>query len=93
MMAEESRGTVARLPKSSRLSAAFDIEHTRHMRCCKTAGSFMDKADNDRVHELCSLIALEPDQQKVLKLVDELNRILSAKEGQPHSQPGNPKSD
>lgn len=39
----------------------------------------MKKADSDRIHELCSLIAVEQDRQKFLKLVEELNRILGAK--------------
>jgi len=38
----------------------------------------MNKDDSDRIHELCSLIAVEHDRQKFLKLVEELNRILSA---------------
>jgi len=32
--------------------------------------------DNTRIHELCCLIAVEQDQQKFLKLVDELNQLL-----------------
>jgi hypothetical protein len=40
----------------------------------------MNKSDNDRIHELCSLIALEQDRKTFLELVEELNRILSAKE-------------
>jgi hypothetical protein len=39
----------------------------------------MNKADSDHIHELCSLIAAEQNQQKFLKLVEELNRILGAK--------------
>jgi hypothetical protein len=35
-----------------------------------------EKSDNARIHELCCLIAVEQDQQKFLKLVDELNRLL-----------------
>ena len=38
----------------------------------------MNKADSDRIHELCSLIAAEQDRQKFLELCKELNRILSA---------------
>lgn len=38
----------------------------------------MNKAESDRIHELCSLIAVEQDQKKFQALVDELNRILSA---------------
>jgi len=40
----------------------------------------MNKDDSDRIHELCSLIAVEHDRQKFLKLVEELNRILSAQD-------------
>ncbi len=40
----------------------------------------MNKEDTDRIHELCSLIAVEQDHQKFLNLVGELNRILSAKD-------------
>ena len=39
----------------------------------------MNKADSDRIHELCSLIAVEQNRQRFLKLVEELNRILGAK--------------
>ena len=38
----------------------------------------MDKNDNARIHELCSLIALEQDQQKFLHLVDELHQLLES---------------
>ena len=40
----------------------------------------MNKADSDRIHELCSLIAVEKDRHKFLTLVEELNRILAAKD-------------
>lgn len=40
----------------------------------------MNQADSERIHELCSKIAVEQDRQKFLKLVEELNRILSAKD-------------
>ena len=36
----------------------------------------MNKAESDRIHELCSLIAVEQDRRKFLELVGELNRIL-----------------
>ena len=39
----------------------------------------MDKTDSDRIHELCSLIAVEQDRQKFLQLCEELNRILGVK--------------
>ena len=42
----------------------------------------MKKADSDRIHELCSLIAVEQDREKFLKLVQELNSILEAKDEQ-----------
>ncbi len=38
----------------------------------------MNKGDSDRIHDLCSLIAVEQDRQKFINLVEELNHILSA---------------
>jgi hypothetical protein len=38
----------------------------------------MNKSESDRIHELCSLIAVEQDRMKFLALVGELNRILEA---------------
>jgi hypothetical protein len=38
----------------------------------------MNKSESDRIHELCSLIAVEQDRHKFLELVGELNRILEA---------------
>jgi hypothetical protein len=40
----------------------------------------MNKANSDRIHELCSLIAVEQNRHKFLSLVKELNRILGARE-------------
>lgn len=40
----------------------------------------MNHAESNRIHELCSLIEKEQDQQKFLSLVKELNKILSQKE-------------
>ena len=40
----------------------------------------MNKSDSDRIHELCSLIAVEQNREKFLQLVEELNRSLSAHE-------------
>ena len=42
----------------------------------------MNKAESDRIHELCSLIEKEKDRQRFLNLVKELNDILSAKDAQ-----------
>ena len=39
----------------------------------------MNKADTDRIHELCSLIAVEKNHHKFLVLVEQLNQILAAK--------------
>jgi len=36
----------------------------------------MNKTESDRIHELCSLIAVEQDRRKFLELASELNRIL-----------------
>jgi hypothetical protein len=41
----------------------------------------MKKDESDRIHELCSLIAVEQDRKKFLTLVEELNRILSGQHG------------
>jgi len=40
----------------------------------------MNKADSDRIQQLCSLIAVEKNRPKFLALVEELNRILAAKD-------------
>ena len=37
----------------------------------------MNQHDSNRIHELCSQIAVEHDQRKFLILVEELNKILS----------------
>ncbi len=42
----------------------------------------MNTNDSQRIHELCSQIAVEQDHKKFLTLVEELNRILSAKNQQ-----------
>jgi len=38
----------------------------------------MNQDESARIHELCSLIAIEHDREKFIKLVEELNSILSA---------------
>jgi hypothetical protein len=38
----------------------------------------MNHPEFDRIHELCSLIAVEQDRAKFIALVEELNRILDA---------------
>jgi hypothetical protein len=54
----------------------------------------MNQADSDRIHNLCSLIAVEEDHQKFLTLVEELNRILSAQNRHlQRDQPGGQKKD
>jgi hypothetical protein len=40
----------------------------------------MHKSESDRIQELCAKIAEEQDRDKFLKLVQELNRLLSTKE-------------
>ena len=37
-------------------------------------------ADRDRIRELCSLIAVQQDRQKLLQLIEELSLILGAKD-------------
>ena len=38
------------------------------------------EADRDRIRELCSLIATEQDQAKLLRLIEELSPLLGAKD-------------
>jgi hypothetical protein len=40
----------------------------------------INDADRDRIRELCSLIAVEQDRQKLLKLIEELSRHIGAKD-------------
>ena len=40
----------------------------------------MNKTESDRIHELCSLIAVEQDRHKLLRLIEELSLILGAKD-------------
>jgi hypothetical protein len=40
----------------------------------------MNKEESDRIHDLCSRIAVERDHKKFLALVEELNRVLSARD-------------
>lgn len=49
----------------------------------------MNKADSDRIHDLCSLIATEQNHKRFQALVEELNRILSDKDERlQHKDPG-----
>ena len=43
----------------------------------------MNKAESDRIQELCAIIAVEKDRHKFLALVEELNRMLAAKDDRP----------
>jgi hypothetical protein len=47
----------------------------------------MNEKDNQRIHELCSKIAVEQDHKKFLSLVEELNRILSAQDRRLQAEP------
>jgi len=40
----------------------------------------INDADRDRIRELCSLIAVQQDRQKLLRLIEELSRLLGAKD-------------
>jgi hypothetical protein len=40
----------------------------------------MNKTEGDKIHELCSRIAVEQDYQKFLAMVEELDCILSARD-------------
>src|SRR6202795_4156723 len=48
--------------------------------CFNCRRSPMNKADSERIQQLCSLIAAEKNRHKFLALVEELNRILAAKD-------------
>jgi len=43
----------------------------------------MDKAESERIQELCSRIAVEQDRNKFLRLCEELNRLLSSRDRGP----------
>lgn len=47
----------------------------------------MDKISSDRVRDLCSLIQTEQDQERFLKLIQELNRVLGDDEDRAKSDP------
>jgi len=53
----------------------------------------MDKTRNDRIHDLCSLIAVEKDHDRFLVLVEELSRILSVKPSSDTDEPGHQKTE
>jgi hypothetical protein len=40
----------------------------------------INDADRDRIRELCSLIAVEQDRDKLLELIEELSRHIDAKD-------------
>ena len=53
----------------------------------------INPAESDRIHELCSRIAVERDHRIFLELVEELNRILGKTHGRLEEPPiGNRKS-
>jgi hypothetical protein len=43
----------------------------------------MNKAESDRIHQLCAQIAVEQDDASFLELLLELNRLLIAMEFRP----------
>lgn len=54
----------------------------------------MNKSESDLIQELCAQIAVEQDRTKFLKLVQELNRVLSAQDRRRQkSESSDPKSD
>jgi hypothetical protein len=42
----------------------------------------MKDADSDRIRELCSVIAVEQNHHKLLQFIEELSRLLGAKDEQ-----------
>jgi hypothetical protein len=57
-----------------RLGCAF------RQQTCVNQDMTMKEADRDRIRELCSLIAVEEKQPKLLQLIEELSRLLGAKD-------------
>jgi hypothetical protein len=57
-------------------------------RCLQYLNLTMKKPNSDRLHDLCSQIAVEQNHHKFLKLVEELNRLLEA-ERPPPQRPDN----
>jgi len=53
----------------------------------------MNQFDSDRIQVLCAKIAVERDRQNFLQLVQELNRVLSAKDGRLHENESHRKDD
>ena len=47
---------------------------------CPMLSMMINDADRDRIRELCSLIAVQQDRQKLLRLIEELSLILGAKD-------------
>jgi hypothetical protein len=52
----------------------------------------MNKSESDRIQDLCAQIAVEQDRAKFLKLVQELNRVLSTRDSQQNDEPSDRKS-
>ena len=42
----------------------------------------MKEADSDRIRELCSVIAVEQNHDKLVQFIEELGRLLAAKDEQ-----------
>jgi hypothetical protein len=47
----------------------------------------MNREESDRIHELCGQIAVEQDQARFVRLLTELNRLLSTAVPQPQTKP------
>jgi hypothetical protein len=48
----------------------------------------MNKLANERWYQLCQLAAVEPDPEKLMKLVTEVSLLLEARESLPHVRRG-----
>jgi hypothetical protein len=53
----------------------------------------MNQSQSDRIHELCSNIAVERDRKKFLSLVEELNHILAEHDRNFHNGDGTEKQE
>ena len=61
-------------------SYSSGVWRTSRQHTCPMLSMMINDADRDRIRELCSLIAVEQDRHKLLKLIEELSRHLDAKD-------------
>ncbi|MGC2248570.1 MAG: hypothetical protein WA609_18335 [Terriglobales bacterium] len=79
----------AEAPSEIALQLAQNVRNRTYLRSSTLAYCrvTMDKISSDRVRDLCSLIQTEQDQERFLKLIQELNRVLGDDEDRAESDP------